>query len=244
MTADGQQLAAVPAAGAPATTAPALPSAPVSTPLAGVRKVAARRMVEAWAAPVFHLGVDVDMTRLLGADLRSRGATVTDAIVLACVRALQAHPQLNAHFADNVVTVFPSINVGLAVATDAGLTVPVLADLGGEALPGIAAKRKDVVARARAGKLAMKDITGGTFTVSNLGMLGIDRFDAILNPPQIAILAVGSTVQTPVVRDGAVTVAPLASFTLTCDHRAVDGATGAGLLADIRAALERGDGLE
>jgi pyruvate dehydrogenase E2 component (dihydrolipoamide acetyltransferase) len=212
----------------------------VSKPLAGMRKVAARRMVEAWAAPVFHLGVDVDMSRVLGADLKSLGGTVTDAILQACAAALVETPSLNAHFTDNTITTYDRVNIGLAVATEKGLTVPVLSDLQGLDLAGIAGKRKDVVNRARAGKLGMADVTGGTFTVSNLGMLGIDRFDAILNPPQIAILAVGSTVQTPVVRDGQVVVRPLAAFTLTCDHRAVDGAGGAALLAGIRRFMEQG----
>ncbi|GAA2001585.1 2-oxo acid dehydrogenase subunit E2 [Nakamurella flavida] len=223
-----------------ATTADAAPDG-VAKPLAGMRKVAARRMVEAWAAPVFHLGVDVDMTRVLSADLKSLGGTVTDAILQACATALVATPALNAHFADNVITTFQRVNIGLAVATEKGLTVPVLTDLQGADLATIAGKRKDVVTRARAGKLGMADVSGGTFTVSNLGMLGIDRFDAILNPPQIAILAVGSTVPTPVVRDGEVAVRPLAAFTLTCDHRAVDGASGAALLSAIRRAMEDGD---
>ncbi|MBM9465966.1 2-oxo acid dehydrogenase subunit E2 [Nakamurella leprariae] len=220
---------------------PAADGAPdgVATPLAGIRKVAARRMVQAWAAPVFHLGVDVDMGRVLAADLRSIGGTVTDAILQACATALVATPALNAHYADEVITTFARINIGLAVATDKGLTVPVLHDLQGASIGDIAVKRRNVVERARAGKLTKADITGGTFTVSNLGMLGIDRFDAILNPPQIAILAVGGTTATPVVRDGVVTVRSIAAFTLSCDHRAVDGAAGAGLLAGIRTVLEQ-----
>lgn len=216
---------------------------PVSTPLAGARKVAARRMVEAWSAPVFHLSVDVDMTRVLATDLKASGATVTDAILIACARALVAHPALNAHFADNVVTVFPAVHLGLAVATAAGLNVPVLHDLQDCDLGAVAASRKVAVAKARAGKLVMSDITGGTFTVSNLGMMGIDRFDAILNPPQVAILAVGTTATVPVIRDGVVVAAPMATFTLTCDHRAVDGATGAALLTEIRRGLESGSAL-
>ena len=213
----------------------------VSKPLTGIRKIAARRMVEAWAAPVFHLSVNVDMSTVLAANLRAVGGTVTDAILLACATALTAHPGMNAHFADNVVTTFSDINIGLAVATEKGLTVPVLHRLQGADLAEIAGIRKDVVTKARTGKLAMADISNGTFTVSNLGMLGIDEFDAILNPPQVAILAVGSTAQTPVVVDGQVQVRPIASFTLTCDHRAVDGATGAGLLTAIRDALQSGD---
>lgn len=211
-----------------------------SRPLAGIRKIAARRMVEAWAAPVFHLSVNVDMSAVLGANLKARGATVSDAILLASATALTANPGLNAHFADNVVTTFTDVNIGLAVATEKGLTVPVLRGLQGAGITDIAEIRKDVVTRARTGKLTMRDISDGTFTVSNLGMLGIDTFDAILNPPQVAILAVGSTAQTPVAVDGQVQIRPIASFTLTCDHRAVDGATGAGLLTGIRDALQNG----
>lgn len=210
----------------------------ISKPLAGIRKIAARRMVEAWAAPVFHLGVDVDMSAVLAADLKSIGGTVTDAILLACAGALAENPSLNAHFADNVVTTFEDVNIGLAVATEKGLTVPVLHRLQGVELAGIAGIRKDVVTRARSGKLSMADISDGTFTVSNLGMLGIDQFDAILNPPQVAILAIGSTKRVPVVVDDGVQARPIARFTLTCDHRAVDGATGAGLLTAIRTRLE------
>lgn len=213
----------------------------VARPLAGIRKIAARRMVEAWTAPVFHLAVNVDMTAVLAADLKRVGATVTDAILLAAARALIAQPALNAHFADNVVTTFSDVNIGLAVATEKGLTVPVLHRLQGAGLANIAGIRRDVVTKARTGKLAMRDISDGTFTVSNLGMLGIDQFDAILNPPQVAILAVGSTAQTPVVVNGEVQIRPIASFTLTCDHRAVDGATGAALLTGIRDALQSGD---
>lgn len=212
----------------------------VAKPLAGIRKIAARRMVEAWAAPVFHLSVNVDMSAVLAANLKAVGATVTDAILLSCVGALTGQPGMNAHFADNVVTTFSDVNIGLAVATEKGLTVPVLHRLQGTSLVDIARVRRDVVTRARTGKLSMRDISDGTFTVSNLGMLGIDQFDAILNPPQVAILAVGSTAPTPVVVDGEVQVRPIASFTLTCDHRAVDGATGAGLLTGIRDALQNG----
>ena len=213
----------------------------ISKPLAGIRKIAARRMVQAWAAPVFHLSVNVDMSAVLAANLKAIGATVTDAILYASASALVAQPGMNAHFADNVITTFTDVNIGLAVATDKGLTVPVLHRLQGATVTDIAGVRKDVVTRARTGKLSMRDISDGTFTVSNLGMLGIDQFDAILNPPQVAILAVGSTAQTPIVVDGEVQVRPIASFTLTCDHRAVDGATGAALLTGIRDALQSGN---
>jgi len=211
----------------------------VSKPLAGIRKIAARRMVEAWAAPVFHLGVDVDMSAVLAADLKAVGSTVTDAILQACAAALVEQPGMNAHFADNVSTTYADVYFDDAAATEKGLTVPVLHRVQGGSLSDIAGKRKDVVSRARIGKLSMKDISDGTFTVSNLGMLGIDEFDAILNPPQIGILAIGSTRKLPVAGDsGGVELRPISRFTLTCDHRAVDGATGAGLLAAIRRHLE------
>ena len=206
-------------------------------PLKGIRRIAARRMVTAWAAPVFHLTVEVDMTSALAVGRRP-GATVTDVLLLATARALQANPGLNAHYADEVVSLHAAINLGIAVTTDAGLTVPVVHGLEALSLSEVSERRKDVVSRARAGKLERKDVEGATFTLSNLGMLGVDRFDAILNPPQVGILAVASTRSRAVVRDGQVQVRPIAEMTLTCDHRAVDGATGAGLLSRLREELE------
>lgn len=219
---------------APGTTA---------VPLAGIRRTAARRMVTAWAAPVFHLSVDVNMSVALAVGQREPGATVTDALLLAAARALQANPGLNALYADEVVTLYDAVNLGLAVATERGLTVPVVHGVESLSLAEIRERRTEVVARARAGRLQRSDVEGATFTVSNLGMLGVDRFDAILNPPQVGILAVGSTRQRPVVVDGQVQVVPVAELTLTCDHRAVDGATGAGLVSRLRAELEGTSGV-
>jgi pyruvate dehydrogenase E2 component (dihydrolipoamide acetyltransferase) len=209
-------------------------------PLKGIRRTAARRMVKAWESPVFHLSADVDMTAALEVGRRHSGATVTDALLLATARALVANPGLNAHYADEVVTLHAAVNLGIAVATEAGLTVPVVHGVQDLSLTELSERRRDVVARARSGALAMADVSGATFTVSNLGMLGVDRFDAIVNPPQVGILAVGATRERAVVRDGAVQVRPIAELTLTCDHRAVDGATGAGLLSALRSALEAG----
>jgi pyruvate dehydrogenase E2 component (dihydrolipoamide acetyltransferase) len=206
-------------------------------PLKGIRRIAARRMVAAWAAPVFHLTAEVDMTSALAVG-RQPGSTVTDVLLLATARALQANPGLNAHYADEVVALHAAVNLGIAVSTDAGLTVPVVHGVEALSLSEIGARRKDVVTRARTGKLERKDVEGATFTLSNLGMLGVDRFDAILNPPQVGILAVGSTRPRVVVRDGEMQVRPVAELTLTCDHRAVDGAAGAGLLSRLREALE------
>ena len=229
------------------TTAPPTTDAPAGstqTKLTGIRRTAARRMIAAWAAPVFHLTVEVDMTNALRTKEFEPSATVTDALLAACATALRAHPALNAHYADEVVTTFDAVHLGVAVATDAGLMVPVIHGADGLGLPEMAAARKDVVARARAGKLGMADVSGGTFTVSNLGMMGIDRFDAILNVPQVAILAVGSTRQRQVwvgdEFDGPTSWRPIAEFTLTCDHRAIDGATGAAFLTTVRDLVQAG----
>ena len=207
-------------------------------PLKGIKKVASRRMVEAWQAPVFHLSVDVDMQHALVRGKQGVGTTITDIILLATRDALLDQPQMNAHFKDEAITVYKEINIGLAVATEAGLMVPVIHNTHVKSLQDIADSRKEIVAKSRSGSLGMADIDGATFTISNLGMLGIDRFDAIINPPQIGILAIGSTKNVPIVKDSGFAVAAQATFTLTCDHRAVDGATGAKFLTKIKERIE------
>jgi len=139
---------------------------------------------------------------------------------------------------DEELTRFEKANVGIAVASPKGLVVPVIHDAGARSLAEIAAARADIVSRAREGALARPDITGGTFTISNLGMMGITRFDAILNVPQAAILAVGATVQRYVGGPANASWRPIAEFTLTCDHRALDGATGARFMGALKTALE------
>ena len=209
-----------------------------ATPLKGIRKVAARRMVQAWEAPVFHLSTDVKMENALLQSKAQPGTTVTDILISAVTKSLKANPGLNAHYSDETVTTFTEINIGIAVATAAGLVVPVVHDLDGNNLEVIAEKRKNVVTKAREGKLSMSDIEGATFTISNLGMLGIDSFDAIVNPPQVAILAIGSTRDRAVVEGSEIVIRKIANFTLTCDHRAIDGATGAGFLSALRTLVE------
>ena len=210
----------------------------VTTKLKGIRRTAARRMIAAWEAPVFHVSIEVDMSAALARKGATPGATVTDVLLSACAQALSQHPALNAHYGDESITVFDRVNLGIAVATDAGLVVPVIHDVQDLDVSGIASARREVVEKARTGKLTMADVSGGTFTVSNLGMLGVDYFDAILNIPQVAILAVGSTRQRQVWNNGEPAWRPIAGMTLTCDHRAVDGATGAGLVATLRRLLE------
>jgi pyruvate dehydrogenase E2 component (dihydrolipoamide acetyltransferase) len=206
----------------------------VVTPLKGIRRTAARRMVTAWEAPVFHLSAAVDMSTAGSVKDRVPGATVTDALLAACARALTEHPAMNAHYTHESVTTFASVNLGLAVATDGGLIVPVVHGAERLDLMRLRDVRLDLTARAREGRLQVSDVTGGTFTLSNLGMMGIDRFDAILNTPQVGILAVGATSQRHVWTERGPAWLPQAELTLTCDHRAIDGATGASFLTAVR----------
>ncbi len=214
--------------------------------LSSTRKTIARRLTEAWQAPVFQLTVSVDMTRAL--ELRERlvarlqegetKPTVGDLLTKVCAAALVRHPAVNAHFTGEKILRFPYAHVGIAVAAPNGLVVPVLRDADRRTIQEIAAARAEVVGRARNGKLQRADLEDGTFTISNLGMFGIEQFIAVLNPPQAAILAVGSTEEKPVVRDGKVEVRPLMSMTITCDHRAIDGADGAEFLRTVKELLE------
>src|SRR3954454_9281983 len=238
---------------AAATDAPAPPAAVAHVPagdveveqLSSMRKTIARRLTEAWQAPVFQLGITVDMGRALEVrgrlvDLHGDGAkpTVSDLLTKVCAMALMRHRAVNALYKGEAIELHPTANIGIAVAVPNGLVVPVIQGCERKTIAEIAAARAEVVDRARAGKLQQGDLDGGTFTISNLGMFGIERFVAVLNPPQAAILAVGSTEEKPVVVDGQVVVRPRMELTLTCDHRAIDGATGAQFLGDVKAFLE------
>jgi pyruvate dehydrogenase E2 component (dihydrolipoamide acetyltransferase) len=213
--------------------------------LSSMRKTIARRLTEAWQAPVFQLGITVDMGRALDlrqrlVDLHGDGAkpTISDLITKICAAALMRHRAVNALYKGDAIELHPTVNIGIAVAIPNGLIVPVIPQCERKTIAEIAAARADLVDRARAGKLQQVDLDGGTFTISNLGMFGIERFIAVLNPPQAAILAVGSTEERPVVVDGEVVVRQRMELTLTCDHRAIDGATGARFLGDVKAFLE------
>jgi pyruvate dehydrogenase E2 component (dihydrolipoamide acetyltransferase) len=213
-------------------------------PLTNVRKTIARRLTAAWEAPVFQLTVSADMTR--ANDLVSRARelnpdvriTVTDVLAKVCAQALMRHPDVNVQYADDVLLRFPTANVGIAVAAPQGLVVPVLRSVERLSLAEVAATRTDAVGRARENRLTQQDFEDGTFTISNLGMFGIEQFVAVINPPQAAILAVGATVDTPVARGGAVEVRPILTMTLTVDHRAVDGAEGADFLRTVKQFVE------
>jgi pyruvate dehydrogenase E2 component (dihydrolipoamide acetyltransferase) len=152
--------------------------------------------------------------------------------------ALVRHPPVNALFVNGEIHRYPNANVGIAVATPKGLVVPVIRDADRKSVQEIAAARADLVSRARAGKLQLADLEAGTFTISNLGMYGIEQFVAVLNPPQVAILAVGSIDERPLVVDGELEIAPTITMTLTCDHRAIDGSEGAEFLSTVKALVE------
>src|SRR3954471_16623491 len=238
---------------AAATDAPAPPAAVAQLPagnveveqLSSMRKTIARRLTEARQAPVFQLGITVDMGRALEVrgrlvELHGDGAkpTVSDLLTKVCAMALMRHRAVNALYKGDAIELHPTANVGIAVAIPNGLVVPVIQNCERKTIAEIAAARAELVDRARSGKLQQGDLDGGTFTISNLGMFGIERFVAVLNPPQAAILAVGATEEKPVVVDGQVVVRPRMELTLTCDHRAIDGATGAQFLGDVKAFLE------
>ena len=206
------------------------------TPLSKTAKLMARHMIHAWQAPMFALGCEIDMTAAMAG--RAAGVTVTDVILSACVRTLTGHSKLNAHYRDEAIVEFDDVNIGLAVAAEKGLTVPVIHAAQSLSLTEIAARRRDLVEKTRAGRVRITDVTGGTFTVSNLGMFDITRFTAIINPPQVAILAVGSVNRRQVWNGGEPHWRPIAEFTLTCDHRAIDGAAGATFLGALKRRLE------
>jgi pyruvate dehydrogenase E2 component (dihydrolipoamide acetyltransferase) len=211
-----------------------------------MRKTIARRMTEAWEAPAFQISMSADMT----ASIRLREAllerveeggvrpTYSDILTKVVALALMRHRDMNAHFAGDEVHLFPTANIGIAVAVPHGLVVPVIASCESKAIPEIAAARADVVGRTREGKLRAEDLENGTFTISNLGMYGVERFTAVLNPPQAGILAVGAIEERAVVVDGDLEIQPRMDLTLTVDHRSVDGATASEFLRTVKSFLE------
>jgi len=235
------------AAGAarPAPAAARVPAGEVETvPLTSIRRTIARRLTAAWEAPVFQLTVSADMTRTNGLVSRARELnpdvriTVTDVLAKVSAMALIRHRGVNAQYTEDALQIFPTANVGIAVAAPQGLVVPVVPSAERLSLAELAQVRADVVGRARDNKLQQGDLEGGTFTISNLGMFGVEQFVAVINPPQAAILAVGATEDRPVARDGEVVVRPMMTMTLTVDHRAVDGAEAADFLRTVKTYLE------
>ena len=215
--------------------------------LTSIRRTIARRLTDAWAAPVFQLSMTADASELVATrermvELLCEGETkptVNDVLTRLVAAALQRHRAVNALFVDGKIHRHQRANVGIAVATPNGLVVPVIRAADRKSVLEVAAVRADLVSRAREGMLKMTDLEEGTFTISNLGMYGIEQFIAVLNPPQVAILAVGSIEDRPAAIDGRLEIRPALTLTLTCDHRAIDGSEGAEFLRDVKAFVEQ-----
>ncbi len=211
--------------------------------LSAARLTIARRLLESkQQIPHYRLVREIDAGALVmhRAAAKDQGSTASlnDYLVHACAAALVRHPALNAQLEGEELLTYPHADIAIAVATPAGLLTPIVRSADTLSLAELSGQAADLAARARAGTLRREEITGGTFTVSNLGMYGLDRFDAIINPPQVAILAVGALRERVVARAGSAVVAPTLVLTLSCDHRVVDGAAGAQFLNALTELLE------
>lgn len=226
---------------------PAAPSAMGTyedIPVSQMRKTIARRLSESkFGAPHFYLTVAIHMDA--AAELRGalngngdRKISFNDLVVKACASALRKHPAVNSSWLGDKIRRHKVVNVGVAVAIDEGLLVPVIRNTDSKGLEEISAETRSLAERARNRELQPQDWEGSTFTISNLGMFGVESFTAIINPPDSCILAVGAIQDEPVVKDGAIRVAKVMRVTLSCDHRIVDGATGAQFLQTLKAMLE------
>jgi pyruvate dehydrogenase E2 component (dihydrolipoamide acetyltransferase) len=219
-----------------------------SIPLKGIRKIIAERMAESFRnIPHIYLSLEVDMTRCLALYEELKGEvekrvktklTVTGILVKTIASALRDHPLINSRIEGDQILLLEDINIGVAIALEGGLIVPVIHQADRASLAEIAVRLRDLTQRAREGKLTLPEVAGGTFTLSNMGMLGIDKFNAIINPPECSILGVGRTVDKPVVHGGEIRIRPMAWFNLSSDHRIADGAAAAGFLTQIKALIE------
>ena len=213
-------------------------------PVTQMRKVIAKRLAESlFTAPHFYLTMSIDMDGAIAARTKINEYAPTkisfnDLVLKACAIALKQHPNVNSSWLDDKIRYNEHVNIGVAVAVEDGLLVPVVRFADGKSLSHISAEVKDFAQRAKAKKLQPADWEGSTFTISNLGMFGIDEFTAIINPPDACILAVGGISQIPVVKNGAVVPGNVMKVTLSCDHRVVDGATGSAFLQTLKALLE------
>jgi pyruvate dehydrogenase E2 component (dihydrolipoamide acetyltransferase) len=230
---------------------------PEHVPLSPMRKTIARRLTESkTTVPHFYLSIDVDAAELvklreqINGELASSGDTnangeskplkvsLNDLLIKACAVALVQVPACNASFTPEAILLHKRVDISVAVAIPDGLVTPVLRRADQKSVVAIAREVRDLAARARARKLKPEEMQDGTFSISNLGMFGIDQFAAVINPPEGAILAVGQVREVPVIADGAVTAGKRLAMTLSCDHRVVDGAVGAAFLAELRRLIE------
>jgi pyruvate dehydrogenase E2 component (dihydrolipoyllysine-residue acetyltransferase) len=249
---EGTAAAPAPAAGARSAPVPPRPAvvraagAPYTdVPLTQLRKTIARRLVQSIGPiPTFYLTTEVDMERAWDAReaLKSLGegpkVSFNDIIIKAVATALRQHPACNAWWQDDHIRYWHEVHVSMAVAIEDGLITPVIRHADVKSLREIATESHDLAARARERRLTPEEYTGGTFSVSNLGMLDIDEFTAVINPPETGILAVGRIVQKAVAHEGALAIRRRLRLTMSCDHRVIDGATGAQFLKTLKAMLE------
>jgi pyruvate dehydrogenase E2 component (dihydrolipoamide acetyltransferase) len=231
------------AAGRPAAVARAAEGAPYTdVPLTQLRKTIARRLAQSLGPiPTFYLTTEVDMERAWDAReaLKALGkVSFNDIIIKAVATALRQHPACNAWWQDDRIRYWNEVHVSMAVAIEDGLITPVIRHADLKPLREIAAESQDLATRSRDRRLAPDEYTGGTFSVSNLGMLDIDEFTAVINPPEAGILAVGRIVQKAVAHEGQLSVRRRLRLTMSCDHRVIDGATGAQFLQTLKAMLE------
>ena len=214
-------------------------------PLSAMRRIVAQRMAQSkQSAPHFYVGIDVDMSAVekRRAELKKNGGvtvpSINDFILAAVAKALRDFPSLNASFAEDGVKIYSDVNLGMAVALDEGLVAPVIRNADQLSLEELARQSRALAEKAQKKKLFPLDYEGGTFTVSNLGMLGVDSFTAIINPPQSAILAVGRVAPRVVALDGGIAARPTMTVNLSADHRVVDGALAARFIAEVKRRLE------
>ena len=214
-------------------------------PLTAMRRVIARRLTESkQTVPHFYLTVDCEIDELLKfrSELNAKSdayrISVNDFLIRAAALALRRVPAANASWSDEAILLWDTVDIAVAVALEDGLITPIVKNADSKGLATIANETKDLAARARAGKLKLEEFQGGTFSISNLGMFAVRDFAAVINPPHGGILAVGAGEQRPVVKNGALAIATVMSCTLSCDHRAVDGAVGAQFLAAFKKLVE------
>lgn len=215
--------------------------------LSSMRKIIARRMTESFQSPHFYLTVEVETQELLKTNQQlipimekklGIRPTITDLIIMMAAKALENNPPMNCSYFDDSIKLFKQINIGLVVSVEGGLVVPVIRQANKKSLEEITRIRDDLVKKAKDGKLTMADMKGSSFTISNLGMYGIDQFSAILQPPEAAILAVSRIADKAVVRDGQIIIRPMMILTLSIDHRVLDGVVGSQFLQSLRSYIE------
>ena len=239
--------AAIAGGGSSTSTTPAMQYISGQTqevPVSQMRKAIARRLSESkYQAPHFYLTIECNMARTIDARkafnaLGGGKISFNDIVIKACAMALRKHPMINASWMGDKIIMNGDINIGVAVAVEEGLLVPVVRNADQKPMSIINAEVREYAGRAKDKRLKPDEMSGNTFTISNLGMFGIEEFTAIINPPDSCILAVGTIVQKPVVQDGQIVVGNMMKLTLSCDHRVVDGAKGAEFLKTVKSNLE------